>query len=112
MLRRGQRSRTRPVDEWSIGTNRYCRMCAPVCTSFINHLRSAVVSGLAKLTPICFTIAGMRDQSKPYGMAARLSVSLAGILLSVVIVGIFATDARQRYVQAIEAAKQDTLNYA
>jgi diguanylate cyclase (GGDEF)-like protein len=54
----------------------------------------------------------MRDQSKPYGMAARLSVSLAGILLSVVIVGIFATDARQRYVQAIEAAKQDTLNYA
>lgn len=54
----------------------------------------------------------MRDQSQPYGMAARLSISVAGILLGAVIVGIYATDARQRYDQAIQAAKQDTLSYA
>jgi len=54
----------------------------------------------------------MREQSQSYGMSARLSISLAGILLSAVVIGIFVTDARQRYDQAIQTAKQDTLNYA
>jgi hypothetical protein len=48
----------------------------------------------------------MREQSQSYGMSARLSISLAGILLSAVVIGIFVTDARQRYDQAIETAKR------
>ncbi|HLZ04095.1 MAG TPA: PAS-domain containing protein [Bradyrhizobium sp.] len=54
----------------------------------------------------------MRDHSQRYGLTARLSIGLAGLLFGAIIVGIFAADARQRYDQAIEAAKKDTLNSA
>src|SRR4051794_2572429 len=54
----------------------------------------------------------MRDQSKSYGFAARLSIVLAGLLFGFIVLGVFLVDARQRHGEAIETAKKDTLNYA
>jgi hypothetical protein len=54
----------------------------------------------------------MRDEPETYGLAARLSVGLAGFLIGVMIAALFLIDIQIRYSSAIEAAEKDTLNDA
>src|SRR5437870_1998124 len=54
----------------------------------------------------------MRDEPQAYGLAARLSVGLAGFLFGATIAALFLVDIQVRYNAAIDAAQKDTLNYA
>jgi diguanylate cyclase (GGDEF)-like protein len=54
----------------------------------------------------------MRDEPQAYGLAARLSVGLAGFVFGATIAALFLVDIQVRYNAAIEAAEKDTLNYA
>src|SRR5260221_629288 len=52
------------------------------------------------------------DGLQAYGLAARLSIGLAGFLFGATIAALFLVDVQLRYNAALDAAEKDTLNYA